>query len=182
MSKCILFLFLFLVSVVEAQEFKKTTESEIRGLAKDHLELFQYYLSELTNDKHCSYERKAIRTKCLKLFSSDAEIETMALNKHKDRFHVSNYLLRVSEPPVDVDIDISFAQDPVITKVEEISYNKYEVFGNLIQIFEKTKNNSTYSDITVKSAIVVIEDLIIEGQSKRIIKITRINAEKIFRT
>ncbi len=181
MNKFIFFLCLFAFSTVKAQEFTKTSEFELASLAKDHLKLFQYYLTELTNDKHNITDRNTIKKKCLLLFSSDAKIQTMKLNKHKDEYHITNYLQRVMEPPIGIDIDISFARDPIITKVEEISYNEYEVFGNIMQIFEKTKDGNTYSDITIKSAIVKIEDLTIDGISKRTIKIIRINAEKIFK-
>lgn len=181
MNKYLFLCFVLSVSSANAQDFKKVTEAEIKALAKDHLKLFQYYLTELTNDKHSSVERKALRENCRLLFSSDAQIQTMALNKHKDQYSVFNYLWSVSEPPADVDIDISFTQDPIITHIKAIGANKYEVFGNLVQLFEKTKNNRTHSDITIKSAIVEIEDLMIDGQRKRSIKITRINAEKIFR-
>jgi hypothetical protein len=179
-----IFVFLFFYFVAFGQ-----ATAEVKELSLEHLKTFQNNLEKLTSDALTKVEKNALIDVTKKLFTFDAKIQTMGLNKHRSEYDVTEYLRRVTFPiNPSVDINITFPEDPVIESVIPIdkpkgefnTYTEYLVTGKLGQYYEKLVDGvKRYADFTIKEAFVRVSVEYGPNGPYTQIKIFRINADEI---
>lgn len=173
------------MSPIKAQnspEFEGITKAKLEDLTIRHLKLLQKSLEIITSDGLTASKREKEIAFCRKLFTPDALIETKGLNNYKKEWKVSDYLQNIGFPPEGTNIDISFFRDPEITAIKKIDHKTYQITGNLLQRFRKEKvSGKTYEDITVKTALVKIEQVMENEKPVYQIKIIRINADQVWK-